>query len=138
MPPQVFSHTHRVTYAECTMGDHVYYSRYLDILEAARGEFFRHNGITFQQLHDAGTLFPVIDVQVRYKGAARYDDLLRVEVWISELRRVQITFGYRVLNQRDELLIEASTAHACTSTSDKLQRVPDQIRAMAANGSETL
>ena len=36
-----FRHHHRVTYAECTIGDHVYHSRYLDLLEAARGEFMR-------------------------------------------------------------------------------------------------
>ena len=32
----VFLHRHRVTYAECTVGNHVYYSRYLDLLESAR------------------------------------------------------------------------------------------------------
>jgi acyl-CoA thioesterase FadM len=41
-----FCHTHRVTYAECTVGNHVYHSRYLDLLEAARGEFIRSLGAT--------------------------------------------------------------------------------------------
>ena len=36
-----FRHPHRVSYAECTVGNHVYHSRYLDWLEAARGEFIR-------------------------------------------------------------------------------------------------
>ena len=39
-----FVHRHRVTYSECTVGDHIYHSRYLDLLEAARGEFMRHAG----------------------------------------------------------------------------------------------
>jgi len=58
MSHQIFTHTHRVTYAECTIGNHVYYARYLDLLETARGEFFRALGMTFQQLHDNGTVFP--------------------------------------------------------------------------------
>jgi len=33
MLPTVFRHSLRVTYAHCTMGNHVYYARYLDILE---------------------------------------------------------------------------------------------------------
>jgi len=40
-----FRHIYRVVYADCTLGNHIYYSRYLDILEAARGEFFRHLGV---------------------------------------------------------------------------------------------
>ena len=46
MTLDMFRHTHRVTYAECTVGDHVYHSRYLDLLEAARGEFMRSLGST--------------------------------------------------------------------------------------------
>ena len=30
-----FRYVHRVTYAECTVGNHIYHSRYLDLLEAA-------------------------------------------------------------------------------------------------------
>jgi len=30
----MFVHTHRVTYAECTVGNHIYHARYLDLLEA--------------------------------------------------------------------------------------------------------
>jgi acyl-CoA thioesterase FadM len=32
---QVFVHRHRVHYAECTLGNHIYYARYLDLLEDA-------------------------------------------------------------------------------------------------------
>ena len=39
-----FCHQHRVSYAECTVGNHVYHARYLDFLEAARGEWLRSLG----------------------------------------------------------------------------------------------
>ena len=127
MAEQIFTHTHRVTYSECTIGNHVYYSRYLDLLEKARGEFFRTLGITFQQLHDAGTIFPVIEVNLRYKAAARYDDVLRIEITMSEVARVRLIFAHKIFNQRDELLVTASTSHACTGTDDKLTRVPEEL-----------
>ncbi|EEF57182.1 hypothetical protein Cflav_PD0189, partial [Pedosphaera parvula Ellin514] len=41
MAGQLYRHSYRVTYADCTVGNHIYYSRYLNLLEAARGEFFR-------------------------------------------------------------------------------------------------
>ena len=127
MSHQTFTHTHRVTYAECTIGNHIYYARYLDLLEAARGEFFRALGMTFQQLHDGGTVFPVIEARLSYKGAARYDDVLRIEVWLTELERVRTTFAYRILNDAGKTLILAHTQHACASPDDKLKRLPEDL-----------
>jgi len=90
MSQQVFTHTSRVTYSDCTVRDHVYYGRYLDFLEAARGELFRSLGTTFLQWDNQGVIFPVIGVQLRYRGAARYDDVLKIEVWIAEMRSVKL------------------------------------------------
>ena len=127
MSHQTFTHTHRVTYAECTIGNHIYYARYLDLLEAARGEFFRALGTTFQQWHDGGTVFPVLEARLRYKGAARYDDVLRIELWLTELERVRMNFAGRILNEQGRLLVEANTLHACASPDDKLKRLPEEL-----------
>ncbi len=127
MSHQTFAHAHRVTYAECTIGNHVYYARYLDLLETARGEMFRSLGMTFQQLHDSGTVFPVIEARLLYKGAARYDDVLRIEIWLTELERVRMNFAYRILNEAEKLLVEGSTSHACASPDDKLKRLPEDL-----------
>jgi acyl-CoA thioester hydrolase len=127
MSHQLFVHSHRVTYAECTMGNHIYYSRYLDLLEAARGEFFRHLGMPFKQLHEDDTLFPVVEVQVRYKGAARYDDVLRVELWLTEMERVRLGFAYRIINEAQHPIIAARTLHACTTAEDRMKKLPVEL-----------
>ena len=41
MSDKIFKHSHGVSYAQTTIGDHVYYSRYLEIIEDCRSEFFR-------------------------------------------------------------------------------------------------
>src|SRR5882724_12051566 len=99
MSALVFRHTHRVTYAECTVGDHIYYARYLDLLEAARGEFFRQLGVTFLEWQVRDTTFPVIECRLRYKSPARYDDVLAIEVWPTLAEKVRLNFSYRILNQ---------------------------------------
>mgnify|MGYP001314701482 CR=1 FL=1 len=48
---KIYTHLHRVTYADCSNGNHVYYGRYSYFLEEARGEFFRYLGITFNDYH---------------------------------------------------------------------------------------
>lgn len=123
----VFQHTHRVTYAECTAGNHIYYARYLDLLEAARGEFFRHLGTSFLHWQQQDVIFPVIECRVRYKAAARYDDLLTIELRPSAVERIRVNFQYRILNQHGTLILEAETFHACTGLDEKLRRIPDEL-----------
>jgi len=126
---QTFRCNHRVTYADCTVGNHVYYGRYLDLLETARGEFFRHVGQPFLELQTAGVLFPVIECRLRYRGPARYDDVLSIELWLTELARVRLTFEYRVLGADGHELLNATTMHACTGIDDKPRRLPEGLTA---------
>lgn len=122
-----FRHPHRVSYAECTVGNHIYHSRYLDLLEAARGEFLRALGATVLSLQDADYIFPVIEARLRYKAPARYDDLLTIEVSPSLVERVRLNFFHRILNQDGKLLLEAETFHACTSRDEKPKRMPKEL-----------
>ena len=127
MQEKIFRHSHRVTYSECTVGNHIYYARYLDLLEAARGEFFRELGSPFSQLQNEDTIFPVIESHLKYKAPARYDDLLCIEIWLTKLQGVRMNFGYRVLNQNDALLLEGETFHVCTGLSEKPKRPPEKL-----------
>jgi acyl-CoA thioester hydrolase len=124
---ELFRHRHRVTYAECTVGDHIYHSRYLDLLEAARGEFMRALGRPVLALQDADCIFPVIEARLRYKSPARYDDLLTIEVWLTLVQRVRLNFGHRILNQHGKIILEAETFHACTSRDEKPKRLPAEL-----------
>jgi acyl-CoA thioester hydrolase len=123
----IFQHSHRVTYSECTLGNHIYYSRYLDILESARGEFFRQLGTTFLNWQRQDVIFPVIECRLRYKAPARYDDLLTIETWLTSLERIRLNFAYRILNQ-ENLLLEAETLHVCTGLDEKPKKLPDQLQ----------
>ena len=122
-----FRHHHRVTYAECTIGDHIYHSRDLDLLEAARGEFLRALGQPVLGLQDADFIFPVIEARLRYLAPARYDDWLTIEVWLTLVERVRLNFGHRIVNQDGKLILEADTFHCCTSRDEKPKRLPPEL-----------
>jgi acyl-CoA thioester hydrolase len=80
-----------------------------------------------------GLLLPVIEAHVRYRAPARYDDLLRVETAVVELRRVSLRFEYRVVRVEDgELLAEGHTVHACVDPQHRPVRLPDGIRELLA------
>lgn len=123
----MFVHRHRVTYAECTVGNHIYHSRYLDLLEAARGEFLRSLATTVLHWQNHDAIFPVVEARLRYKAPARYDDLLAIEVWPALVDKIRVNFGHRILNQDGKLILEAETFHVCTGLNEKPRRLPEEL-----------
>jgi acyl-CoA thioester hydrolase len=116
-----------VSYAECTLGNHIYYSRYLEILETARNELLRELGLPFSVWQERDCIFPVIECRLRYKFPARYDDLLRVETWITLAQGIRLNFAYRIINQNEQLILEGETCHICTSIAEKPRRLPPEL-----------
>ena len=123
----LFAYSHRVTYADCTAGNHVYYGRYLDLLEAARGAFFRHLGTSFTEQQVRENIFPAVECHLRYKRPAHYDECLRIEVGITRAAGVRLNFGYRILNPQGSLVLEGETWHVCTGLSGKPKRLPEDL-----------
>ena len=128
MSTAAFTHTHRATYADCTLGNHVYYARYLDLLESARGALFREVGGSFLSLQEQDFIFPVVEARLRYKSPARYDDVLTIEVWPTAMERVRLNFAHRIVNQAGKLILEADTFHVCTGLNEKPKQLPEQLR----------
>jgi acyl-CoA thioester hydrolase len=81
------------------------------MLEEARGEMFRSLGKTLASLQEVDTIFPVVEARLKYKAPARYDDVLRIEIWLTELGKVRLNFAYRILKHDGALLVEGETWH---------------------------
>lgn len=129
MTRPVFCSTHRVIYSECTVGNHVYHARYLDLLETARGEFFRQLGPPLLGWQEQDVIFPIIECRLRFKSPARYDDVLTLEVWPTAVEKIRLNFGHRILNQHQTLILEAETLHVCTGLNEKPKRLPGELAA---------
>ena len=127
MSGNVFRWDYRVGYADCTVGNHVYHSRYLDLLERARGEFFRQIGKPLAGLQQEGTSFPVLECHLQYYAPARYDDLLTIEVSVTAAKGVRINFRHRIFAQSSRCLVEGETLHACTLIEGKPKRLPREL-----------
>lgn len=121
-----FTYLHRATYADCTVGNHVYYARYLEILEAARGAFFRHLGASLASLEAEGVGFPVRSCTLDFRGMTRYDDEVAVEVRVSELARVKVGFAYRI-TCGSRLILEGQTLHGCVGPDERPLRIPADL-----------
>ena len=101
--------------------------RYLDLLEAARGEFFRYLGTTFLQWQGRDTIFPVIEAHQRYISPARYDEVSRVELWIAKAKGVRLSFAYRITNQAGKPVLEAETLHVSPASTEDQNGCPGSL-----------
>lgn len=129
MPGEIFIHRQRVIYAHCTIGNHVYHSRYLDILEAARGEFMRTLGYPLQRLQDEDFIFPVVSLRMKFIAPARYDDELEIQLGLKDVSRLRLTVHHKVLGKKGQTFVEAETEHVCTSIHEKPKRMPQELLA---------
>jgi len=94
----VHRHTmrHRVRYRECDAMGVVYHTHYLDWFEAARTEALRELGLAYRELEAAGVMMPVVGLAVRYHGAARYDDVVEVDVGLHAPAGARVETDYAV------------------------------------------
>jgi acyl-CoA thioester hydrolase len=72
-------------------------------------------------------IFPVLEVQLKYRSPARYDELLTIEVWVLEARGVRLNVGYRVVGSEGPVRVEGHTDHVCTNLEDKPRRLPAEL-----------
>ncbi|GAB4303435.1 MAG: YbgC/FadM family acyl-CoA thioesterase [Desulfuromonadia bacterium] len=119
---------YRVCYADTDAGGVVYHAAYLAIFERARTEFFRERGVSVSRLHDEGTIFPVIRVEVDYQSPARLDDLLRVETSVTRVGKSSFTLSQRCLRADDAtVLVKGVITLVAVSPAMKPRRIPPAL-----------
>lgn len=116
----------RVRYEETDQMGVVYHANYLRYFEDGRTELLRDRGLTYRELEERGVLLAVVSAELRYKRAARYDDLLTVETELRPAGKTRVRFDYTV-SRDGELLVSGNTVLACLGADRKPRRFPDEL-----------
>ncbi|MBT3611868.1 MAG: acyl-CoA thioesterase [Flavobacteriales bacterium] len=94
----------RVRYGETDQMSFVYYGVYAQYYEVGRVELFRSLGLSYKEIETMGFALPVVNMNIKYKKPAFYDEELTIRTMIKELPSAKITFNYETLNEKGELL----------------------------------
>jgi acyl-CoA thioester hydrolase len=121
--------TLRVRYAETDAQGVVYHSNHVIYFEVGRGAYLRDLGFDYNDMEAAGVMIVVVDLHVRYRAAARYDDELRVVTTLSELGSRSMRFSYE-LWKGDTFVASGETAHVCLDRQGRPVAVPANLRAV--------
>lgn len=122
-------------YGETDQMGVAYHAHYLVWCEMARTEHMRRLGVRYRDLEEGGVKLAVSEASLRYARAARYDDLLTVTAWLSEVGSRRVVFRYRVERPEDgAVLCTAKTALISLDRNNRPTRIPAEARAiMEAN-----
>jgi acyl-CoA thioester hydrolase len=123
----VLRHEVRVIFGDTDQMGVVYYANYLRYFEGARAAYWRALGKSYKDLEAWGIALPVVEAHCAYRRPARYEDVLAVEVWVSQLRAASLRFAYRV-SRGDEPIAEGMTRHAVVGGDGRLRALPPVLR----------
>lgn len=132
----------RVRYPETDQMGVVYHAHYLAWCDIGRTELIRRLGKSYAELERDGLFLAVSEASLRYHAPARYDDLVRVETRVEEVRSRMIVFGYlvtRVEGEGPERLVTARTALVALDRAGCTRKLPPDLlaalrAALAAEG----
>ncbi|HEX9254503.1 MAG TPA: thioesterase family protein [Candidatus Angelobacter sp.] len=112
----------RVRYAETDKMGVVYHANFVIWFEVGRVELLRQLGFQYSDMEkDDNCHIPVVDLRVRYKAPAQYDDEIVVRTQIKNVRSSLLHFSYEVFREADRtLLATGETMHIIVD--NKLER----------------
>ncbi len=116
----------------------VYHANYFVWCEIARTELIRRRFASYAELERQGVFLAVSEASIRYHAAARYDEVIRVDAWVEEVRSRTVRFGYwigrPVDGERGERLATAWTTLVALNADARPRKLPTELIRALSNG----
>jgi len=120
-----------VRFRETDAAGAVYFANHYVYFEVGRAEFLRAAGMTFCGLKAGGLRLPVARAYCRYLAPIGYGDSVMIATWISEVKKVQLTFRYELVRKSDGVPFAVGfTAHGCLDATGRPVKVPVGLHAL--------
>jgi acyl-CoA thioester hydrolase len=129
-----FTHPVRTRFAETDAMAVVHHGSYLLYLEEARVAWLRSLGNPYAEMRAGGIDIAVLQVEVSYLRAVRFDEVVDVALRPADLRRA--TFGIEYLLTVDgEPRATARSRHGCVDGQGRAARMPPALANLLGSGS---
>ncbi len=117
----------RVRYAETDQMGVVYHANYVVWMEVGRVEAMRSAGLNYAEMEREGIRVAVLGVEVDYRAAARYDDLVDVTAKVVEVQSRKMRIEYEIHRASDHVLLATGAPrHLFINHDLKPVRCPDK------------
>lgn len=128
-PERMTIQSHTITvvprYVETDKGGIIHHSVYPVWFEMGRTELLRANGVAYRDLEAQGTFFVMVELRVKYRRPAFYDESLTLETTCSNVTAGKVEHTYRLIRPgTGVLLAEGYSVLACVDGEGKIRRIP--------------
>jgi acyl-CoA thioester hydrolase len=125
----------RVRYAETDQMGVVYHSNNLIWCEIGRTDYIRELGRPYAALERDGVALAVAEATMRCHAPARYDDVIRVETTLTEVKSRTLTFDYVIMNAGSgSRLVSARTVLVSLDGEGRVVALPPAVRTFLGTG----
>jgi acyl-CoA thioester hydrolase len=123
----------RVYWEDTDAGGIVYHASYLRFLERGRSEWLRQRGVDQSRLRERERLqFAVVDMQIEWRRAARFDDELVVLTALAGARGASFGFDQRIVRGAELIVAASVRAAALDADTLKPRRLPPDVTRLLA------
>src|SRR5882724_7284707 len=127
-----------VRFCETDLMGIVHHGNYLTYFEAGRVDWLHRRGISYENWVKRGIHLPVVEARLRYRKAARFDEILEIATTCLDVTRVTVKFGYMITRVADQIRIcEGETLLACVGNDLAPKRFPEDIAAVFRSAETT-
>lgn len=116
----------RVRYAETDQMGVVHHAAFIPWFELGRIEWLRAQGSSYRDIEASGMFMPVIDLAVRYRASARFDDDIDLTTAVTVVGRSRLTFT-TVAVRGETILAEATVTVAAVDRDGRPTRLPPTL-----------
>lgn len=120
----------RVLYSDTDSYGVVWHGAYTKWFEAARVGLVEELGFDLETLENNHILFPVVEMNIRYKSSAKMNERIVIKTKVKEVRPMSITFEHNVYKKdTDTLRVNAQTTIVVinSETGKMYRKMPDDL-----------
>ena len=127
-----FVTTRRVEFSDTDAAGIMHFAAFFRMMEQAEHDLLRSVGLSVVMHDSAGTIsWPRVSAKCDFSAAARFEDVMEIEVRITRLGKRSVTYAHRFLLDGKELATGEVTAVCCRIKNGKPPRSIDIPAVMA-------
>lgn len=135
--PYIATKDIELTYADTDKMGVIYHGSYIRWLELGRTRLIEDAGFDYLEMERAGYYAPVYNLDITYKKSIRLGDRVQVRTWVEENAGIRTTYGFQIVNEREDICAEGTTTHIVVKESGDNFR-PISFKKRSPNGSPNM
>jgi acyl-CoA thioester hydrolase len=101
----------------------IHHANYVRWFEEARVDLLAFLQLPYHKIEAAGLIVPVLEVNAQYKEMIRYEDQVRIDVFVEKYTGTRLDFRYEIYKTDNNQLVTTGSSKHCFLSKDTYRLV---------------